>query len=136
MKLLPVSTLCKVQLIKSVVRPIIKFTSPIWDPHTLLNINRLVTIQRFATRFCYNGYVRTSSVTSMLNKLNLPSLEERRFHSKSIMMYKILNNLIDIPTHYFVPNHLHWEMDTLLNCPPDLTLLSFIFPSIIKIWNT
>ena len=54
-KLLPVSTLCKAQLISVY--------------HTLLNINRLESIQRSAARLqiCYNDFVRTSSVTSMLN---------------------------------------------------------------------
>ena len=117
----------KCNLYKSMVRPIIEFASPVWDPHTLLNINRLESIQRSTARFCYNDYVRTSSVTSMLNKLNLPSLEERRFRSKSILMYKILNNLIDIPTHYFVINHLLLRNGYLFKYPPELTPISFHF---------
>jgi len=79
------------------VQPIIEYASPIWYPHSALNINGLESIQHSAARFCY---VRTSSVTSMLN---LPSLKERTFRSKSIMMYKMLNILTDIPTYYFVP---------------------------------
>jgi len=99
------------------VRPIIEYASPIWDPHSALNINRLESIQRSAVRFYFNDYVYTGSVTS---KLNLLSLKERRFRSKSIMMYKILNNLIDIqvPAHHFVPNHPSLT---------ELTLLSFLF---------
>ena len=88
------------------VRSIIEYASPIWDPHSALNINRLESIQHSAARFCFTDYAHTSSVTPMVNKLNLCSLKERRFRSKSIMMYKMLNNLIDIPAHHFVPNHL------------------------------
>ena len=45
---------------------------------------------------------------------------------KSIMMHKILKNLIDIPTHYFVPNHLSLRNGYFAQLyPPELTLLSF-----------
>jgi len=126
----------KCNLCKSMVRPIREFASPVWDPHTLLNINRLKSIQRSAARFCYNDYVRTSGVTSMLNKLNLPLLEERKFRSKSIMMYKILNNLIDIPTHYFVPNQLSLRNRYFTQLPIRVDSFKFsFFPSVIKIWN-
>ena len=88
-------------------RPIIEFESPFWDPHALLNINRLKTIQQFVARFCFNDYVHTSSVTFMLNKLNFRSLKESRFRSERVMMYKILNNLIDIPAHNLYPTIIH-----------------------------
>ena len=61
----------KWNLYKSMVRPIIEFVSPVWDPHTISNINRLESIQRSAVRFCFNNYSWTSSVTVMLNKQNL-----------------------------------------------------------------
>ena len=52
-------------------------------------------MQRSAVRFCFNNYSPTSSVTQMLNKLDLVLLKDRRFCSENIMMHKILNNLID-----------------------------------------
>jgi len=63
------------------VRPIIEFASPVWDPHTILYTNKIESIQRSAARFCFNNYSRTSSVTIMLNKLNLAPLKDRRFRS-------------------------------------------------------
>ena len=87
------------------VWPIIEFASPVWDPYTALHANKIESIQRSAVRFCFNIYSWTSSVTIMLNKLDLVLLKDRRFRSKSIMMYKILNNLIDIPSCYFIPSH-------------------------------
>jgi len=80
----------KCNLYKSMVRPIIEFASHVWDPHTILYTNKIESIhdQRSAVRFCFNNYFRTSSVTIMLNKLNLATLKDRRFRSKSIMMIK------------------------------------------------
>ena len=72
------------------VRPIIEFASPVWDPYTALHVNKIKNIQRSAVRFCFNNYSWTNSVTTMLNKLNLVLLKDRRFHSKSIMMYLIV----------------------------------------------
>ena len=56
------------------------------------------------------------------------------------MMYKVLNNLIDIPTHYFVPNHLSLKNGYFTQLPTRVNYfkLSF-FPSVatvIKIWNS
>ena len=42
----------------------------------------------------------------MLSTLNLPPLQQRRERAKLIMMYKIINDLIDIPKDYFTPNDL------------------------------
>ena len=50
----------------------------------------------------------------LLNKLDLVLLKNRRFRSKSIMMYNILNNLIDIPSCYFISNE-HSKEDILPN---------------------
>ena len=30
------------------VRPIVEYAAPVWDPHTLVNINKLESIQRTA----------------------------------------------------------------------------------------
>jgi len=38
----------KCNLYESMVRPIIEYASPIWDPHSALSINRLVSIQHSA----------------------------------------------------------------------------------------
>ena len=73
-------------------------------PHTLNNINKIEAVQRRAARFCLNEFSRHSGVSSMLSTLNLPPLQQRRERAKLIMMYKIINDLIDIPKDYFIPN--------------------------------
>ena len=54
-------------------------------------------VQSRSARFVYNDFARTSSVTSMLNNLNWPQLQQRRDIAKVIIFYKIINNLISIP---------------------------------------
>ena len=73
----------------------------------------------------------------MLNKLDLVILKDRRFHSKSIMMYKILNNLIDIPSCYFIPSHHSLRRGYFIQLPARIDSFKFsFFPSVIKIWNS
>ena len=79
------------------VRPTLEYASSVWSPHLLSDINRIEMVQRRSTRFVYNDFARTSSVTSMLNNLNWPLLQQRRDIAKVIMFYKIINNLISIP---------------------------------------
>jgi hypothetical protein len=44
-----------------------------------------------------NNYQQTSSVTSMLQTLQWPTLAERRARIKATMMYRIVNGLVAIP---------------------------------------
>ena len=85
------------------VRPIPEYSSTLWDPHTSSNINHLEAVQRSAARMCLNSFSRNSSVTVMLNDLELPSLHCRRFKSKLQMLYKIIHNLVDIPSDCLTP---------------------------------
>jgi len=43
---------------KSMVRPIVEYASPIWDPYTSININKIEAIQKRAAEFCFNDYSR------------------------------------------------------------------------------
>ena len=81
------------------IRPIVEYASPVWDPHTKRNTNNIEMVQRI----CVNGnFDRTSSVTSLLNCLNWPSLEERRHQYRLAVMYRILRNQVDIHWQYFI----------------------------------
>ena len=119
------------------VRPIIEFASPVWNPHTALHVNKIENIQRFAVKFCFNNYSWTTSVTTMLNKLDLMLLKDRRFQSKSVLMYKILNTLIDIPSYYFIPSLHSLRRGYYIQLPARIDSFKFsFFPSVIKIWNS
>jgi hypothetical protein len=53
-------------------------------------------VQRREARYVVNRYHNASSVTSMLEELKWPTLEERRKRARLILMYKIVNGLVKI----------------------------------------
>ena len=53
-------------------------------------------VQHRAARFIMSNYTQMVSVTDMLTKLDLPSLDKRREMMKMIMMYRIVNNLVKL----------------------------------------
>jgi hypothetical protein len=57
-------------------------------------INKLESVQQRAARFATGNYNATSSVTTMLNHLNLDTLQQCHLRTKAIMMYRIINGLV------------------------------------------
>ena len=82
---------------KAMVRPIMEYSSMIWDPHTL------ESVQKHAARMCFKNYSRLSSITSMLANLNLSTLQERRNRAKLQMLYKVIHQLVAIPNNCLTP---------------------------------
>ena len=54
----------------TLVRPLLEYSSSVWDPHSQDLINKLERVQRRAARFVVNDYSRHSSVSVMLNQLD------------------------------------------------------------------
>ena len=48
------------------VRPKLEYASPIWNPHTSSQINRLERIHHYAARFVANDHRRTTSPTTLV----------------------------------------------------------------------
>ena len=67
---------------KSILRPKLEYASSVWDPYTAENINKLEGVQRRSARFVCNKYSRKESVTSMLDDLEWPPLQQRRAESR------------------------------------------------------
>ena len=87
---------------KTLVRPQVEYAATVWDPSTKDGIKKVEAVQRRAARFCQNDYLRTSSVTSVIQDLGLENLQRRREQSKTVMMYRIVNNLVDIPAEHYL----------------------------------
>ncbi|MCG7868954.1 MAG: reverse transcriptase family protein, partial [Candidatus Thiodiazotropha taylori] len=125
---------------KSLVRPQVEYAATVWDPPTKTSINKVEAVQRRAARFCQSDYRRTSSVTSMLQNLGWEDLSSRREQSKSIMMYRIVNHLVDIPAekyliHIGTSTRGH-EIRFLVPYCHVVAFKSSFFPSTIRLWNS
>ncbi len=81
---------------KTLVQPILEYASCVWDPYLAKDINKTEATQRRAARFCTNKYNRDTSVTTLLQELQWESLQERREKARLVMMYKIINHLVEI----------------------------------------
>jgi hypothetical protein len=122
----------------TLVRPLLEFACMVWDPHTAQNTQKLEAVQRRPARFVMNNYQQTSSVTSMLQTLQWPTLAERRARIKATMMYRIVNGLVAIP-----PTEQHTSTTTARGhtarfiVPYARTQLyrNSFFPDTIQIWN-
>ena len=84
-----------------------EYSSTVLDPRTPRNINKIEMVQRRSARFVFNNYGRTASPSEMMSQLGWESLAERQKKAKTIMMFKMCNNLIDTPVMYF---HLQIHM--------------------------
>ena len=61
------------------IRPHLEYACLVWDPHTQKNIQSIEKVQRRAARFVKKCNQRTpGTITSLLEELKWPSLEQRR----------------------------------------------------------
>ena len=74
------------------IRPTVEYASPVWDQHTKRNTDKIEMVQHMCARYVTGNFDRTSSVTSLLNCLSWPKLEERRRQYRLAVMYRILHN--------------------------------------------
>lgn len=122
------------------VRPTIEYAAAIWDPPTQRNINALEMVQRRGARFVMNDYQQTSSVTNMISKLGWEELKMRRARIKTILLFKIVNHLVDIPPEPFlIPTGAitrGHNIRFLLPHTRTITMQYSFFPSAIRTWNT
>ena len=83
---------CRKNAYLALVRSKMECDSVIWDPYTKQDISKLENVQRSAARFIMKDYHsrQEGSVTEMLNKLNLPSLQDRRRDQRLTLMYKVV----------------------------------------------
>ena len=88
----------------SLVRPNLEYCSTVWNPYQKDQTHKLEMVQRRAARYITNRYHNTSSITDMLDHLDMESLESRRTKAQLTMMFRIINNLVDVPAQqYLIP---------------------------------
>ena len=129
----------KASCFKSLVIPILEYGCTSWFPRFQKDIYAIEMVQRRAARFIFNDYSYNTSVTSLLNTLNWPTLQNRRINLRAIMLYKIINELIDIPAdsillHNSSSTRHHQHCYRIPYSRISAHLFSF-FPFSIRIWN-
>jgi hypothetical protein len=85
---------CRKMAYVSLVRSLMEYSSVVWDPYLQTDIDRLEAIQRRGARFIAQDYrSRTPGcVTQMLQRYDLPPLEERRKNQRLSFLYKVVGN--------------------------------------------
>ena len=81
----------------SLVRSSLEYSSAVWDPFRQKDIDKLEKNQRSAARFVTQNYRQTASVTSLIQNLGWTDLKTRHKNSRLVSMFKILNELVEIP---------------------------------------
>ena len=78
---------------KTLVRPLVEYSSSVWSPYTKSNIARLEMVQRRAARWTLSEYSPYASVTQMLESIKKTSgyicIRHRpQWRIKRVRMYK------------------------------------------------
>ena len=93
-------------LYTTLVRPILDYSSTIWNPYQMGVIRELENVQRRATKLIQS--LQSLTYSERLQNLNLPSLSYRRNRMDLIMTYKILNENVLVDKDYsFTMNTSH-----------------------------
>ena len=103
-------------------------------------INKLEKIQKRAACFIFKDYWRTSSVSRMLNSLNLKYISYVHTKMRLLMLFKIVHKLVELPLPIYISNSNKSGTrgnEHKLNLPHftvDSYKFSF-FPRSIILWN-
>ena len=92
---------------RTLIIPKLEYASAIWDPYHKNQINKIEKIQKCAARFVLQKHHFKSpnqeSTTKMIQDLGWESLEQRRKHSRLMLLYKLINEVVNIPAKYHPP---------------------------------
>lgn len=126
---------------KTYIRPLLEYASIIWDPYTLVNTNKLESIQRKAARFVYSSYSWKTSPTSLLRRAGLESLAVRRYHDRLKFFYLMYNDRLQIDKEAYIqpsicrPTRSNRPMKVAeFSCKTNVFKNSF-FPRTCHEWN-
>lgn len=78
---------------KSLIRPLVEYATPLWNPHSVRNVAAVERIQRRFTKRISGMSDR--SYEDRIRHLKLPTLSQRRTYFDLVCLYKILNGLLE-----------------------------------------
>lgn len=92
----------KVRAFITYVRPLLEYSTSVWNPHLFCDINNIENIQRrFTKRFFGKSQI---SYDDRLKTLGLDRLELRRIHVDAIMAYNIIRNSVLPSNDFYTPS--------------------------------
>ena len=121
------------------VRPLLEFSSVIWSPYTIADLNRIESVQRSFTKAIQN--LRFSTYKERLINLCIDSLQCRRIKADLVFCYKILHNLVDVNSKELFTlsqnTHLRGNKFKLVK-PKSVSVRdsNFYVNRIVNIWNS
>ena len=125
---------------KGLVRPVLDYSSSVWDPPGVVLQEELESVQKRAARFVTGNYnYETGSMTGILGQLKWESLKKRRKDNRLILLYKGLKGKASVPTDDLIPktrrcrNQHSMAFQTPI-ANTDVYKGSF-FPQTIRDWN-
>ena len=80
----------------AIVRSVLEYACPIWDPHFCKDVDRLERVQRRAATFVNSDYRSTSSITSMLQSLSWTILEDQRRDVRLALAFKTVHGQVAV----------------------------------------
>lgn len=121
------------------VRPLLEFSSVIWSPYTIADLNRIESVQRSFTRAIKN--LRFSTYRERLINLRVDSLQCRRIKADILFCYKLLHNLVDVNSNEFLTlsqnTHLRGNKFKLVkHKPASARDANFFVNRVVNIWNS
>ena len=126
---------------KSIVRSNLEYCASTWSPYTTSGKHKLEMVQRRAARYVTNRYHNTSSVTEMQQEIDRKSQESRRAKIQLTLLYKIINDLVDISAPFYLTPATtktganHTEKYTQFPSKCDAFKYSF-FSRTVPTWNS
>ena len=119
------------------VKPILAYASSVWNPIGSSNQGlrmKIESVQRKAARFVNSDWSWESSPTQMLKDLKWNSLEFDRQISSLMLLYKIINGLVEIPLT-FLPKKARDEIKFQPVYGRVNAYTNSFIPSTIRWWN-
>ena len=90
----------------STVRLLLEYGSAVWDPYLQKDIQSIEMVKRRAAHWVRSEYQYNSSVTSMLEDLQWPSLQHQRYVTRLKLFYNIVNSLSVLSIQITYEHHL------------------------------
>ena len=134
---------------KSLVRPQVEYSSTLWDPRIQKLKHKLEMVQRRSARWVYNQYrygpkhPHAIQPSAMISELGWVTLETRRRWARLALMYKMVNNLVNMSYRTLLVPYPYTTQLMPLGALTPMTIpaapLYFntsFFPQTVQDWNS